>query len=102
MQFLLKLSNWIKSYGHLSKILAYFSKFLPDLSLIFLIKFEKDLISPGSPINFRKSHEFQRIISKALRVMDRNLFGVPKTPLAWIGLRDLSKNILKRKKLFVG
>ena len=37
MQFLLKLSDWIKSYGHLSKILSYFSQFLPDLSLIILI-----------------------------------------------------------------
>ena len=37
IQFLLKLNNWIKSYGHLSKILAYFSQFLPDLLLIFLI-----------------------------------------------------------------
>ena len=36
MQFLLKLIHWIKSYGHLSKILAYFSQFLPDLSLIIL------------------------------------------------------------------
>ena len=37
MQFVLKLSHWIKSYGHLSKILANFSQFLPDLSLIILI-----------------------------------------------------------------
>ena len=37
MQFLLKLSDWIKSSGYLSKILAYFSRFLPDLSLIILI-----------------------------------------------------------------
>ena len=37
MHFLLKLSHWIKSYGHLSTILAYFRQFLPDLSLIILI-----------------------------------------------------------------
>ena len=37
MYFLLKLSHWIKSYGHLSKILANFSQFLPELSLIILI-----------------------------------------------------------------
>ena len=37
MHFVLKLSQWIKIYGHLSKILAYFSQFLPDLSLIILI-----------------------------------------------------------------
>ena len=37
MYLLLKLSDWIKSYGHLSKTLAYFSQFLPDLSLIILI-----------------------------------------------------------------
>ena len=35
--FLLKLSDRIKSYGHLSKIMAYFSQFLRDLSLIILI-----------------------------------------------------------------
>ena len=39
--------------------------------------FENFLISPDFPINFRKSH---RIISKALRVMDKNLWGVPKDP----------------------
>ena len=37
MYFLLKLSYWIKSYGHLSNIFAYFSQFLTDLSLIILI-----------------------------------------------------------------
>ena len=36
MQFLLKSSDGIKSYSHLSKILAYFSQFLPDLSLVIL------------------------------------------------------------------
>ena len=35
--FLFKLSGAVKSYGRLSKILAYFSQFLPDLSLIILI-----------------------------------------------------------------
>ena len=37
MWFLSKLSHWIKSYGHLNKIFAYFGPFLPDLSLIILI-----------------------------------------------------------------
>ena len=37
MYVLLQLSDWIKSYGHLSKIFAYFSHFLPNLSLIILI-----------------------------------------------------------------
>ena len=36
IQFLLKLSDWIKSYGHLSEILGYFSRFYHDLSLIIL------------------------------------------------------------------
>ena len=40
MHFLLKLSHWIKSYGHLSKTFAYFSQFLPDRSLIILISRE--------------------------------------------------------------
>ena len=41
--------------------------------------FENFLISPDFPINFRKVTKFQRIISKALRVMDKNLCGeVPK------------------------
>ena len=38
--------------------------------------FENFLISPDFPINFRKVTKFQRIISKALRVMDKNLWGV--------------------------
>ena len=37
MYFLLKLSDSIKCYGHLSKIVAYFRQFLPDLLLIILI-----------------------------------------------------------------
>ena len=37
MLFLLKLSHLIKSYGHLSKIFAYFSQFLSDLSPIIFI-----------------------------------------------------------------
>ena len=40
-------------------------------------KFEKSLISLDFPINVRKS---QRIISNALKVMDKNLWGVPKDP----------------------
>ena len=57
MQFLLKLSD-----DHLSKILAYFSHFLPDLSLIISYhvimasNFEKKIISPGFPLDFRKSN----------------------------------------------
>ena len=42
--------------------------------------FENFLISPDFPINFRKVTKFQRIISNALRVMDKNLWGVPKDP----------------------
>ena len=44
------------------KILAYFSQFLPDLSLIILISRDHgcqiwiSLISPGFSINFGKSH----------------------------------------------
>ena len=36
MYFLLKLSDRIKSYDHLNGILAYFSRFYHDLSLIIL------------------------------------------------------------------
>ena len=42
LSFLLKLSDWIRSYGHLNKILAYLSQFLPDLSLIILISRDHD------------------------------------------------------------
>ena len=31
------LSDWIKSYGHINIILAYFDRFYHDLSLIILI-----------------------------------------------------------------
>ena len=43
-------------------------------------KFEKLLISPDFPINFRKVTKFHRIISNALKVIDKNLWGVPKDP----------------------
>ena len=70
----------MKSYGHLSKILANFS---PDLSLIILMahvvmaaNLKKNFISPGFPINFRrKVTKFQRMIPKPLKVMDKNLWG---------------------------
>ena len=42
--------------------------------------FENFKISPDFPINFGEVTKFQRIISKTLRVMDRNLWGVPKEP----------------------
>ena len=41
--------------------------------------FENFLISPDFPI-LGKVTKFQRIISNALRVMDKNLWGVPKDP----------------------
>ena len=43
-------------------------------------KFEKFLISPDFPINFRKSHQISKSSSNALKVMDKNLLGVPKDP----------------------
>ena len=43
---------------------------------------------PGFPLNFRKVTESQRISSKSLRVMIKNLLGVPKDPpLVRTGLR---------------
>ena len=43
--------------------------------------FEKILISPGFLLNFRKVTKFQRVSSKALRVMEKKLIGgVPKDP----------------------
>ena len=39
----------------LSKIFSYFSQFLPDFSLA--ANFEKILISPDFPINFKKCHQ---------------------------------------------
>ena len=41
------------------------------------------LISPDFPINFRKSHQ----ISKKYFKSSQKPLGVPKDPLAWIGLR---------------
>ena len=49
--------------------------------------FNKFLISPGFMLNFRKVTKFQRVISKALRVMAKKLRGFPKDPpLDRIGL----------------
>ena len=42
--------------------------------------FENFKISLDFPINFREGTKFQRIISKALRVMDRNFWGEGKDP----------------------
>ena len=82
--FLLKLSDLIKSYDHLSKILANFSHFLPDLSLIILISRDHGcqtwkffLISPGSPINFRKSHRISKNYLKSSESYEQKLLGGP-------------------------
>ena len=42
--------------------------------------FENLKISPGFLLNFRKVTKFQRASSKALRVMEKKLKGVPKYP----------------------
>ena len=52
-------------------------------------KFENLLISPGFPIDFRKSHRISKNYLKALRVMNKNLWGVPKDPP---GLNRLKPN----------
>ena len=49
-----------------------------------VVKFEKFLISPGFILNFIIT--FQRVSSKALRVMVKKLTGVRKDPLDRIGL----------------
>ena len=49
-------------------------------------KFENFSISPEFPIILRKVTKFQRIISEALRVIDKNLLGVLKDPMAKTGL----------------
>ena len=42
--------------------------------------FEKFLISPRFLLNFRKVTKFQRVSSKALRVMEKKPRGIPKDP----------------------
>ena len=67
----MKLSDLIKSYGHLSKILAYFGRFYPDLSLIILksrdhgCQFKKFLNFICSRIKFQeKSPNFKELAQK--------------------------------------
>ena len=56
----------------------------PDLLfsnyVTMVANFEKFLISPGFLLNFRKVAKFQRVSSKALRVMEEKLRGSLKTP----------------------
>ena len=65
------------------------SHYLFSYHVIMAANLKKFLISPDFPVNFRKCAKFQRIISKALRVMNRSLWGVSKDPLVSIGLRSL-------------
>ena len=60
-------------------------------------KFEKFLISPAFPINFRKLTEFQRIIPKALKVMDKNLWGWESPGLNRVKVMLSFGNILSDK-----
>ena len=68
--------------------MANFSQFLPDLSLIILISrdswlpnFEKFLISPDFPINFRKSHQISKnYLKRSKSYGQKPLGGVPKDP----------------------
>ena len=84
--FLWKLSDWIKSYGPLSKILAYLVNFLPDLSLIIFIScdygsnFEQIFISPGFPINFRKSHRISKNYLKSAKSYGQKSLVGPQRP----------------------
>ena len=51
--------------------------------VIVIANFEKNLISPGFILSFRKNAKSQRPCSKALGGMDKNFFfggGVPKDP----------------------
>ena len=57
--------------------------------------FENFKISLDFPINFRKVTKFQRIISKALRVIDRNLWRVPKDPPPGLSRVKTTWKILK-------
>ena len=66
--------------------MVYFSQLSPNLSIIIFIsrdhgcQFRKFFIPLDFPLNFRKSHRCQKFSSKALKVMDKNLWGVSEDP----------------------
>ena len=72
------------------------SHYLLSYHMIMAAKFQNFKFYLASQEILGKVTEFQRIISKALRVMDKNLWGVPKDPL---GL-NTPDNTVQQNKIF--
>ena len=86
------LSDWIKSYGQLSEILAYFSRFYNNLSLIILksrdhgCRFWEIFNFTWFLVKFKEQSQNFQVLAQNLWVMERNLWeGSLKTPLDRIG-----------------
>ena len=61
-------------------------------NMTMVVNFEKNLILPGFLLNFRDCHRIsKRVSSKALRVMEKKLTGVPKAPPGPNRVRKISK-----------
>ena len=80
MYFLLNLSHYVKSYGHLCQILAIFTMPAPQIWPCHVTQeanFEKNLFFPNSAFNIRKSYKISS--RKALYFRSYQ----PKTSRGW-------------------
>ena len=83
MYFLLNLSHYVKSYGHLCQILAFFT--MPALQIWQChvtqeANFEKKLFFPNSAFNIRKSYKFLAEKLSTSEVISQKSRGGWKTP----------------------
>ena len=101
----MKLSFWIKSYGHVSGIWCSFV-FCHDLSLIILKlsdrgwQFWKIFYFTWFCIKFQeKSPNFKELAQKLQELWTKTFGGSLKTPLVWIGLITEIENSLPPRKV---
>ena len=84
MYFLLNLSHYVKSYGHLCQILAFFTMPTSQIRLCHVIQeanFEKKLVFPNSAFNIGKSYKISEVISQTLHM------GVETPSAFWVKMK---------------
>ena len=90
MWFLLNLSHYAKSYGHLCQILEFFTMPTPQIWPCHVIQeanFEKILLFPNSAFNIRKATKFLVKKLSPSEVISRKPHGGMETPQVPLGLR---------------
>ena len=90
MYFLLNLSHYVKSYGHLCQILAFFTMPAPHIWPCHVTQeanFEKFLLFPNSAFNIRKSYKISGNKALSFRSYQPKTSrgGGGNTPLCFLG-----------------